>query len=1029
MKKNYSQLYWTLIFSFLSVNTLLCQITVAPLSCYPQYNSASEMDAAAVASGGETPFATWKGVYDFAIASGETTINFVEGTYKPGVQGLVSDWGDASGGYNLNIPGMTINGNGAVIDNSGNGSSALAFATIAANNVSLDGFTFVEFTGNNAGAVAVLSGLTGWVISNCNFDHSDWAGDGLVVNQGIGSSGIITGCNFYNHIQSTGSAMTVNGPGGTLNIVNTVYSCNSRIVAGGAVRILGGANVTYESCTFDGNMTNSASGGAISIEDNSQVSFNNTVFTCNKAEVNVQDDGGAMHIIEGSNVTITGCNFTGNEAKDKGGAIHVEGASSSLVTLNISGTEFHNNKAQTATSFGGAIYIDDFTANISGNYFMGNESVGSNSNGGGGAIYISAGNNTSSLVFDNNTLTGNTSGNGNGNAISTEIDFQGTGNNISGDIYTACTSPGPGFFNFAGDDFDGGLASQWTASSGTTLSNSSGDYMFIDHSTQGSVYYDASTSPMNATCPYNTTFNSNSEKVTWTFTISNSTGLDGFAPNVDGMAFVLGATNSDFFANTTNGYAVFFDRLNNTDIELTYFTGGLSAANATPICFNTNGISSGNSSASVRVTYTAPDSWTLEYDWSNGSAGDLDVDPRGDNGSCMGPSEVSVSGNDATYTGVDLKFTGFAMSGSNGIRIDYYHTKLGEGCTNGTGWSGTPAEATCNTCLLTTNPSDDCVEQGSISGVTFDDSDNNGVDDSVPLDGVLVTLFNCDGTSTGRSVLTGSSGTFYFGELDHGNCYYLEFTAPGGFEPTVQDAPAANSSNDSDVNASTNQSPQITINTISSSIDTDDDTSNETHYVTVDAGFTSNPLPVEISYFKGTAKNCESVLTWGTASEENNDYFEIERSSDGRVFEVLGMVNGSGTSSTFSHYSFTDKSPILKDGNYYRLKQVDFDGSVNYSSFVTIDHNDCKDQFGISNVYPNPFNDELEIELGLLSGNEDVKLEMVDVLGNRVRIENISLQNNSKLTIPTSSLSAGVYFVRVFIEGEVFTVKTCKHKL
>ncbi len=999
-------------FLILITFSLTSQVTVAPLSCYPQFTSVAEMDAAAGLSG-TTPFATWKGAYDYAIANSISTIDFAAGTYLPGgVSGLSSDWGDASGGFVIPA-GMTVNGNGAVIDNSAN-ANALAFATIGGNNATVDGFTFVQFTGNNAGAVLVSGGLTGWTISNCNFDHNDWAGDGLVVNQGAGSTGTITGCNFYGHVQSTGSAMTVNGAGGDLDIINTVYSCNSRIVAGGAVRILGAASVDFDGCTFDGNLTNSASGGAISIEENSVVTFNNTVFTCNTAIVNVQDDGGAMHIIEGSNVTITGCNFTGNEAQDKGGAIHVAGASASLVTLNISDTEFHNNEAQTATSYGGAMYINDFNATMSGNYFAGNQSIGGNTNGGGGGIYISAGNGTSSLIFNSNTVTGNTSGNGNGNAIRTEMDFEGTGNSIAGDIYSACITPGPGFFNYAGDDFNGSLNALWTPSAGTTMSNSGGDYLFLDHSTQGSVYYDASASPMNSTCSYNTTLGANTETITWTFTISNATGLDGFAPSVDGMAFVLGATDSDFFAATTNGYAVFFDRLNNTDIELTHFTGGLSATNATVVCSNTNGISSGNSSASVRVSFTpATNLWTLDYDWSNGSSTDLDVDPRGDNGSCMGPAEVSVSGTDATYTGSDLKFTGFAMSGSNGTRVDFYHTRVGDGCTNEAGWSGAPAVATCSTCLSTTNPADDCQDQGSISGITFDDSANDdGIDDGTPLAGVTVELFNCDGTSTGMIVITGATGEFYFGDLDNGGCFYLAFTPPGGYNTTLMNGAGSTAGNDSDLNPTTGLSPQITIDTDNNNVDESDNINSATHYVTVDAGFTTSALPVNYSSINVTRSNCNSSLIWTTASEINNSHFEIERMVRSSEFETIGKIMSEGNGTLSNRYSFIDENPDYTDVNYYRIKQLDLDGKHSFSNIFKLSFDNCGVRKLVNEVYPNPFQNYIELELSGEILTEEINYQLIDITGKLILNRSVST-NESSVRINTEELQAGIYFISV----------------
>lgn len=329
------------------------QISVAPMDCYPTYLTPLEMDQAATASNGATPFATWKGAYDYAIAHGETEINFAPGTYYPGgLSGTSDRWGDADGGFNLTA-GMVVNGNGAIIDNSANNNS-LAFANLNGD-AQLIGFTFIQFTGNSAGAVRVNASASGWLISNCNFDGCDWAGDGLSV---LGGTGTISGCNFYGHTRTTGSALTITT--GNVTINNTVFSCNSRIVAGGAVRILGG-NITFTGCTFDGNLTNSASGGALSIEA-ATVSMESTVFTCNTANVNTQDDGGAIDLKNSGTLSLDNCYFTGNVAKDRGGAIHASGA-----TLYISNSTFTNNSTNTgSTSKGGAIFMNDVTNTIDG---------------------------------------------------------------------------------------------------------------------------------------------------------------------------------------------------------------------------------------------------------------------------------------------------------------------------------------------------------------------------------------------------------------------------------------------------------------------------------------------------------------------------------------------------------------------------------------------------------------------------------------------------------------------------------------
>ncbi|WP_436516857.1 hypothetical protein [Ekhidna sp. To15] len=90
----------------------------------------------------------------------------------------------------------------------------------------------------------------------------------------------------------------------------------------------------------------------------------------------------------------------------------------------------------------------------------------------------------------------------------------------------------------------------------------------------------------------------------------------------------------------------------------------------------------------------------------------------------------------------------------------------------------------------------------------------------------------------------------------------------------------------------------------------------------------STPLPVELLYFKSTSDDGVK-LNWATASEINNDYFAIERSEDGSYFYEIGQVEGNGNTSEMIQYEFTDKfafAPI----EYYRLRQVDFDGQFEY---------------------------------------------------------------------------------------------------
>ena len=94
-------------------------------------------------------------------------------------------------------------------------------------------------------------------------------------------------------------------------------------------------------------------------------------------------------------------------------------------------------------------------------------------------------------------------------------------------------------------------------------------------------------------------------------------------------------------------------------------------------------------------------------------------------------------------------------------------------------------------------------------------------------------------------------------------------------------------------------------------------------------------LPVEIINFNATSDNDHIDLTWSTASENNNDYFTIEKSNDGINFESLANIDGAGNSNTLINYSYIDKNPF-EGLNYYRLKQTDFNGNFIYSNVVAL---------------------------------------------------------------------------------------------
>ena len=172
----------------------------------------------------------------------------------------------------------------------------------------------------------------------------------------------------------------------------------------------------------------------------------------------------------------------------------------------------------------------------------------------------------------------------------------------------------------------------------------------------------------------------------------------------------------------------------------------------------------------------------------------------------------------------------------------------------------------------------------------------------------------------------------------------------------------------------------------------------------------TNPLPVELISFTATPAQDQVELDWITLSEINNDYFTVEKSSDGVSFTEVAKVDGSGTTTNKREYHAVDTKPC-KGVNYYRLKQTDYDGEFVYSNIITVNFGSDVSLF--LTVYPNPVTQE-DIQVRL-SGNEgdQVNVTMRDVLGKIYADQTITLDSNGyKLQIRRNeSIPAGVYFI------------------
>ncbi len=178
-----------------------------------------------------------------------------------------------------------------------------------------------------------------------------------------------------------------------------------------------------------------------------------------------------------------------------------------------------------------------------------------------------------------------------------------------------------------------------------------------------------------------------------------------------------------------------------------------------------------------------------------------------------------------------------------------------------------------------------------------------------------------------------------------------------------------------------------------------------------------SPLPVELISFTGKKVDDLNELTWTTASEENNAGFEIEKSEDGVNWEIIGWVEGRGTSNELNEYIFLDRLPFLGD-NYYRLKQVDVDGQFEYSKNINIRN---VNEIVTIDISPNPSPGIVKVAVTNRS-REKIQVTIFDSVGNVVWASKV-LTNLEFWEREFHLEQKEMYFATVKVGKEVVTEK------
>ena len=167
------------------------------------------------------------------------------------------------------------------------------------------------------------------------------------------------------------------------------------------------------------------------------------------------------------------------------------------------------------------------------------------------------------------------------------------------------------------------------------------------------------------------------------------------------------------------------------------------------------------------------------------------------------------------------------------------------------------------------------------------------------------------------------------------------------------------------------------------------------------------PLPVELLSLQAQNQGKTNLLTWQTATEKDNDGFQVQRSADANLFETMGYVKGHGTTTVTQNYNFTDSTPL--NITYYRLRQVDVNGNESFSNTVSV----VSESKMSVQVFPNPaegilniqFNDEKE---------QNTEIVMFDNLGRTVYHYTFTSRiGQNHLFFGTQQFAAGIYSLKI----------------
>jgi len=188
-------------------------------------------------------------------------------------------------------------------------------------------------------------------------------------------------------------------------------------------------------------------------------------------------------------------------------------------------------------------------------------------------------------------------------------------------------------------------------------------------------------------------------------------------------------------------------------------------------------------------------------------------------------------------------------------------------------------------------------------------------------------------------------------------------------------------------------------------------------YIDLTGSIGNGGFPVELSFFTGTLNGKNVELRWRTETEVNNYGFEIERAKENMEWDKIGFVEGQGNSNSPKDYIFSYPAAVASGNYYYRLKQIDNDGTYEYSDMLSVDIS-VPSNYQLSQNYPNPFNPETRIEF-TIPQTQLVSLKVYNILGEFVTeiINEVKEAGTYSILFNASGLPSGMYMYRLEASG------------